>query len=330
MSPKIFLTGATGFIGGDALYLIKQKHPDWQLTCLVRDEKKGAEISARFPDTNVVVGSIEDVPLVEDLAAKADIVIHTGDSSHNQVAAQAIGHGMARNPSGKRRYWLHTSGTGLLGYESREKNMYGEWNAKEYDDWDNLHEVISHHGAERMGYVDKIVLESGSDLVKTAIVAPAIVYGEGRGICSATRYPLLSGFLPLKKVFKVGKGENIIHYLHVQDLSELYLLLAEAAVEERDAELWNDKGYYIAENGSFVSREWLQLVANYGYQKELFTTAELESVTAEEAERLIPFGSVMYGFNSRSKGIRGKKLLGWEPKMPNFETEVGNLLVENS
>jgi hypothetical protein len=44
-------------------------------------------------------------------------------------------------------------------------------------------------------------------------------------------FPMFEAFLRHKKVFAIGKGENIWHYIHVQDLSNLYLLLGEAAVD---------------------------------------------------------------------------------------------------
>lgn len=36
MTPKIFLTGATGYIGGDALYALYKKHSDYEIAVLVR------------------------------------------------------------------------------------------------------------------------------------------------------------------------------------------------------------------------------------------------------------------------------------------------------
>lgn len=38
---KLFLTGATGYIKGDLLYVISHEHPEWEITCIVRTEEKG-------------------------------------------------------------------------------------------------------------------------------------------------------------------------------------------------------------------------------------------------------------------------------------------------
>jgi len=36
MPPKIFLTGATGYIGGDTLFALYDKHSNYEITALVR------------------------------------------------------------------------------------------------------------------------------------------------------------------------------------------------------------------------------------------------------------------------------------------------------
>ena len=45
------------------------------------------------------------------------------------------------------------------------------------------------------------------------------------------------------------------HEIHVQDHSDLYLLLGEAAVEGVGEATWDEEGYYSAENGSFVGEK---------------------------------------------------------------------------
>lgn len=68
-------TGTTGYIGGDALYAIIQAHPDYEVTCLVRNSDKGAQIASQYPNVKLVYGSLDDVELLEGEAQKADIVL---------------------------------------------------------------------------------------------------------------------------------------------------------------------------------------------------------------------------------------------------------------
>lgn len=43
-----YRTGATGYIGGDALYVIAQAHPEYELTCLVRNSDKGVSFTSTW------------------------------------------------------------------------------------------------------------------------------------------------------------------------------------------------------------------------------------------------------------------------------------------
>lgn len=49
-------------------------HPDWDITCLVRSNEKGAQITAAFPEVRVVYGDLNSRELIEEEASHADIV----------------------------------------------------------------------------------------------------------------------------------------------------------------------------------------------------------------------------------------------------------------
>lgn len=68
-------TGATGYIGGNALTAIIEKHPDWDFTCLVRNSDKGAQIVSVYPRIKLVYGDLSSVELIEEEASKADVVL---------------------------------------------------------------------------------------------------------------------------------------------------------------------------------------------------------------------------------------------------------------
>ncbi|OAL30034.1 hypothetical protein AYO20_08938 [Fonsecaea nubica] len=291
---KIFATGTTGYIGGDALYLISQKHPEWELTCLVRNSDKGAKVAAVYPKVRLVYGDLDTVDLIEEEAANSDVVYHFANCDH-EGSARAIAKGLARRNREGPGYWIHTSGTLILGWETIDLADFGNRLDKVYDDWNNVGELISQpdHAAHRN--VDKIVLAASSDKVKTAI---------------------------RQKAFKVGKGENVWHEIHVQDLSNLYLLLGEAAVNGGSPATWNDQGYYLAENGPFVWGDVIQEIANVAHKKGLLPEATVESLSPTEAETFLPYARLLMGTNSRGVSIRGKKLLGWKPAMHGIMEEI--------
>jgi hypothetical protein len=135
-------------------------------------------------------------------------------------------------------------------------------------------------------------------------------------------YNATKAFLKRGKAFMVGKGENIWHQIHVADLSNLYLLLGEAALNNGKPATWNAEGYYLAENGPFVWGDVLQEIANVAHKKGLLQDSTLESLPPREADAILPHASFSIGTNSRGISIRGKKLLGWKPEKGELVDEL--------
>jgi N-acetyl-gamma-glutamylphosphate reductase len=83
-------TGATGYIGGDALSVITQAHPEWELTVLVRNQETGKTVTRNFPKAKLVFGNLEDSELLEEEAKKADIVYRMATPDSNVVCCGYI------------------------------------------------------------------------------------------------------------------------------------------------------------------------------------------------------------------------------------------------
>ena len=75
MTVKIFLTGATGYIGGDVLYQMHRRYPDFEYALLIRSEDKAKQVLSAYPNARVVIGGNDNSELLEREAARADIVI---------------------------------------------------------------------------------------------------------------------------------------------------------------------------------------------------------------------------------------------------------------
>lgn len=74
-TPKLFMIGATGFIGAAVYDLIYAKHPEYDYTALVRNKEKAEELVAHYPLTRAIVGDLNDPQFIESEAEKANIVI---------------------------------------------------------------------------------------------------------------------------------------------------------------------------------------------------------------------------------------------------------------
>jgi N-acetyl-gamma-glutamylphosphate reductase len=71
---RLFILGATGYIGGDALYAVVQAHPEYEITALVRNSDKGAVVAKEYAKVKLVYGDLDSVELIEEESKKADIV----------------------------------------------------------------------------------------------------------------------------------------------------------------------------------------------------------------------------------------------------------------
>ena len=322
MAPKVFLTGVTGYIGGDFLYLLSQKHPDWEATALVRNPDKGAKVAVEYPKVKLVYGDLASADLIEEEASKADIVYHFANCD-DEPSAKAIVQGMAKHRSTS--YLIHTSGTGILTFETARKQSFGDETTKVFNDWDGVQDLTSLPDDAIHRNVDRIVLAAGSDQLKTAIVCPPCIYGPGRGpdnTRSVQAYKATEAMMKNKRGFVIGKGKNVWHEIHVQDLSELYMLLGESAAKGGSPATWNDQGYYLAENGAFVWGDVLSAIATDAHRKGFLPEPSATGVSTEEAQSFMPRCEYYVGTTSRGESLRGKKLLGWKPHQRSLMEEV--------
>lgn len=73
--PSIFITGASGYIGGHTVNLIIKEHPTWNVTVLVRSNKQARIIRQRWSTIDIVVGNLEDHALISKHSGSADVVL---------------------------------------------------------------------------------------------------------------------------------------------------------------------------------------------------------------------------------------------------------------
>ncbi|PSN70894.1 NAD(P)-binding protein [Corynespora cassiicola Philippines] len=316
---KLFITGATGYIGGDALYAIASTFPTLSITALVRNSDKGAKIAAQHPKIRLVYGDLDSTSVLSTEAANADIVLHCADADH-QPAAEALVAGLAqRSQPG---FLIHTSGTGVLSFADFDADTFGIRREKVYDDWEGVGEVTSLPETALHRKIDKVVIEAGKKnpgKLFSAVVCPPCIYGPGRGPDnqkSVQVYRMARAAIRRGKGWQVGEGENVWTQIHVQDLSEVFVALVAAAIEGGGKATWNEEGYYFAENGSFVWGEVARKIAKIANEKGYIKTAEVDSLSKDEADKLEPFSYYYLGVNSRAKAIRANKLFGWAPKKP--------------
>ncbi|KAH7180320.1 hypothetical protein DER46DRAFT_619850 [Fusarium sp. MPI-SDFR-AT-0072] len=325
-AKSVFITGTTGFIGGDAFYALHKAHPDWKYTILVRSEDKGKDVQKQYPDVKLAIGSLDDSKVIEKAASEADIVIHTADSSDHQGAAKAIAAGLrSTHSTSNPGYWIHISGTGILCWYDMDNKRYGEGPLPEqaYDDLEGVDKVTSLPDTAFHRDVDKIVLDEAAkdpSAIKVAIVCPPTIYGTGRGpanqrsrqIPGLTETTLEKGFGPI-----IGAGETEWDNVHVHDLSNLIVLLSERAASSEnqsdEQEIWGPKGYFFAENGKHKWSQISALIAKEAKKQGVIDSDETKVLDVDEAQKKLGFQALSWGLNSRGEAKRARKYLGWTP-----------------
>lgn len=330
MTLKLFITGVTGYIAGDASHVIAKAHPEYEYTFLVRTEEKAEAVKKAFPSARIVIGDNDSSDLLKAEAAKADIVLHAADASDNVNAANAIRDGLVAGHSKERPgFWLHTGGTGILTFADAKAGNVGAYSDKLYNDWDGVGEVTSLPEDAFHRNVDMIVLEAGkkhADVLKTAIVCPPTIYGKGRGP-SSTRgrqaYEMAKMVLQQKLTPIFGEGKARWFNVHVYDLSDVYLRLVDAiAAKNLSPELFGEKGYFFTENGQHSWSDLARWIGQEASKAGYVSSAEEKVLEQDAASKQAGSEGVSWSLNSRAEAVRARKVLGWSPKERSLKDEV--------
>jgi nucleoside-diphosphate-sugar epimerase len=262
------------------------------------------------------------------------IFVDTADASDHKGAAEAIAKGIAKGHSKEKPgFYIHTSGTGILCWQDMRTETYGEPPyTQAYDDLDRVSDLTNLPEDAFHRDVDKVVLEASSDSVKTAIVCPPTIYGPGRGPGnqrSRQVYELVASTLKKGQAPQLGRGLTEWDNVHVHDLSDLYVLLTEAAVAnkpELDSKLWGKDGYFLTENGTHVWGQISKLVGETAFNKGYIKNKEVKAMEIKEATDFAGFQALSWGVNSKGFGKRARKYLGYSPKGKSLEEEIPDII----
>lgn len=133
---------------------------------------------------------------------------------------------------------------------------FGEGSDRVYGDIDDLNEIrdiVNQNPAKRV--MDDYVLNKVSG-IKTALIFPPIIYGQGRGPVKgrSVQIPELSRVaIETRETIQVGKGESTWSNVHIADVADVFVKLIEKAVDGSEGELWGQNGLYFVGNGMLVS-----------------------------------------------------------------------------
>jgi len=316
VKTNIFITGATGYIGGSVLarFLGRSDIASLNITALVRSPEKAEKLKAL--GVHAIVGSHNDSALVEKLASEADVVLSNADCD-NLPAAQATLKGIQNRykATGNVPILIHTSGTGELA-----DNAIGAYSTDTIYDDNNPDQIETLAPTQPHRNVDlEIVAADKEGYVKTYIILPSTVYGiaSGKLVDHGIQNPysiqipsLIDASLDRGQGGMVGQGKNLWPDVHIDDVADLYLVLYDSIKTNPQGTGHGREGFYFGENGEHslydIGKAISEALVAIGRGK----SAEPTTFTQDEIDKY--FGSAYLGSNSRCRANRSRAI-GWKP-----------------
>lgn len=281
---KIFLTGATGYVG--AVVAEKLKGKGYKVSALARNEISEAKL--RGKNIEAVRGELSDFDVLKSAAREADAIIHTA-FSHNfddyndavkldREVIKAFGEALADS----NKPLIVTSSSAVLGdtrsNEADEDYPFGETSSRKF-----------------RGEAERDTIQLSSKGIRSIVLRlPLFVYGRAG-----------SSFVPFvidqakkeNSANYVGSGEQRVSAVHVEDAADLYLLALETSTA---------KHLYNVSAETVSMKEINESVAR-------LLDIKTKSIPAEKAQ--VQFGKMFefLSINNQLSAEKAKRDLKWSP-----------------
>ncbi len=297
---RVFVTGATGFIGSALVKeLIAAGH---EVLGLCRSDEKAAALAAAGAE--VYRGSLEDLDGLKEGAARSDGVIHlafnhdfskfVANCEDDRRVIKALGSVLA----GSGRPLIVTSGTAIA-------KTVPDQPAKE-DNATIGSDVIPRAASEEAGAavaadgvnVSVVRLPQVHDTARQGLITPAIAMYREKGVCAY-----------------LGEGLNRWPAAYVLDVASLYRL----AIEKAEP---NAKYHAVAEEG-VPMRDITEAI---GRRLKL----PVKSIAPEESQAFFGWLAMFAGHDMPASSEQTRRKLGWQPTGPGLIADLEQLHVSDS
>src|SRR5688572_28074074 len=209
---RIFLTGATGYVGAAALgAFVRHGH---EVAALVRHPVKAERLANAGVTT--IVGDVSKPDSFVGVARTCDVLVHTaidrsarGPLMDGAAVAAMLDVARERRREGLPASIIYTSGTWVLGHQPDGATEDTPLRPTPFVAWRLTPEQRLVSGARAAG-------------VRAVVVRPGIVYGGAEGLVGELLKNAANGLIRV-----VGDGSNHWACVYDRDLADLYVRLAD-------------------------------------------------------------------------------------------------------
>ena len=300
---KVFVTGATGFVGQAVVRALHEKN--YEVVGLVRDATKGQALEQL--GVRLVVGDMLEPASYQEVVSTVDAVIHTAQygiqgrftrKKFRQIeqADMLMTRTLARACLAHDKKLLYTSGVFNYGDHAEE------WITEQTQ----LHP--SPLGEAHTKVVEELLALFQEQHLRIIILSPGFVYGPG-GLFKQSFYDTLQkGQL---RIF--GKGQNYWSVIHVDDLAAAYALAVESETYGQT--------YNIVDDQPLRLRDLVNTFTDAMGKKRVGSMAPW-------LLKLIIGGPLVASLitSFRISNEKAKGVLGWQPRYPTFKEGLPEVL----
>ena len=299
---RIFLTGATGYIGSAVLdALVRGGHT---VTALVRNNEKARRVAKR--GAQPAIGNLADPESIRAAADAQDGYVHTAYDARSgrgpaidRAVLDAILAAAKRPRTGPgspaKRFVIYTSGVWVLGRTPEPASEDSPLNPIDLVSWRPQHE--------------QLVLDAQSDGLRTAVVRPGVVYGGGHGMVADLFRAANDGLVRV-----VGDGNNHWPLVYDRDLADLYARLA-AREDAEGVYHANDEGDERVNDIVSAIKPYLQL------------KPDVRHIPLDEARHKMGAYAEALALDQVVRSPRARAL-GWSPTLHSVAGNAARLLEE--
>lgn len=288
---RVFVTGATGFIGSRIVpELISAGH---QVLGLTRSDAGAQSLVAA--GAQLQRGDLDDLDSLRTGAAVSDAVIHTAfqhdwtrfaeSCELDKRAIEAIGAVL----EGSSRPFIVTSGVGVAEGRAATENDP----PLSSPSFPRVSEVTAVAQMERGVQASVMRLPQVHDTVKQGLVTPLIAIARSKGVSAY-----------------VGDGQNRWPAAHITDVARLYRLALEKGIAGARYHAVAEEGVPLKDIATAIGRG---------------LNVPVISISPEQAQEHFGFLGFFAGRDAHISSVQTRTNLGWNPVGPDLLTDLANM-----